>query len=193
MSDAATAGPRCPRCASTGVLPNRMDAPDEPVCACGKPSVREDGFCADDHGAVFCNCSAGHAAARPQIMIPCECSTTDHLLVFSLDRESGDLYVDVQMNQYHPWWKRVGLAVRYVFGGGGSRFGHWDETSIRVEDHATIKKLLDESAAGQAREAARRAAEAEESRRGLEAKRALDEDSQRAAALAVIASTGDMT
>lgn len=39
-----------------GILPNRMDAPGGPVCACGKPSRRESGQCEDDHGGMMCAC-----------------------------------------------------------------------------------------------------------------------------------------
>jgi len=101
------------------------------------------------------------------VLIPCECSSVDHVLVIWLDRETGDLSVRSQMNLYHPWWWRTWLAVRYVFGHGRSRFGygHWDSTLVRVEDHARIKVLLDESAEARAREDARLAANVEELRR----------------------------
>jgi hypothetical protein len=37
---------------------NRMDAPDGPICACGKPSAFENGGCEDRHGLVWCDCAS---------------------------------------------------------------------------------------------------------------------------------------
>jgi hypothetical protein len=45
---------RCRMCGGIGVLPNRMDAPSGPVCACGRPSVHESGQCAEAHEPVPC-------------------------------------------------------------------------------------------------------------------------------------------
>lgn len=49
---------KCQVCLDIGIKPNRMDAPDGPVCACGKPSVRESGSCGEDHGPVTCECQS---------------------------------------------------------------------------------------------------------------------------------------
>jgi hypothetical protein len=59
------AGGRCRLCSGMGILPNFMDAPGGPRCACGRPSVRETGACglARAHGAVPCpRCGAPRAA-----------------------------------------------------------------------------------------------------------------------------------
>jgi hypothetical protein len=46
----------CPNCHGMGILPNRMDEEDGPVCACGKPSRRESGDCGEGHGPIKCKC-----------------------------------------------------------------------------------------------------------------------------------------
>ena len=45
---------RCPLCSGLTILPNFMDAPGGPRCACGRPSVHESGECAFNHGMVPC-------------------------------------------------------------------------------------------------------------------------------------------
>jgi len=44
----------CPLCSGLRVLPNFLDAPGGPRCACGRPSTRESGACSTVHGAVAC-------------------------------------------------------------------------------------------------------------------------------------------
>ena len=45
---------RCRLCSGLTILPNFMDAPGGPRCACGRPSVHEYGGCEIEHGAVPC-------------------------------------------------------------------------------------------------------------------------------------------
>ena len=56
----------CRRCHGAGFLPNLMDAPGGPTCACGQPSARESGACGADHGPAFCDCWEGLIAARDE-------------------------------------------------------------------------------------------------------------------------------
>lgn len=45
---------RCPLCRGLRLLPNWSDAPGGPRCACGRPSLHEDGFCGIKHGPIPC-------------------------------------------------------------------------------------------------------------------------------------------
>lgn len=73
----------------------------------------------------------------------CACNSSDHTLRFSLHEEyKGDepsLYSEVQLRQYHPWYQRVWMAIKYVFG-YQCRYGHWDcflfekETAVQMRD-----------------------------------------------------------
>ncbi len=54
MRALATANDRCPLCAGMRILPNFMDAPGGPRCACGRPSIHESGACTFDHNAIPC-------------------------------------------------------------------------------------------------------------------------------------------
>lgn len=47
-----TDGGGCIVCLGLKRAPNRMDAPDGPLCGCGKPSVHESGCCGD---CIACN------------------------------------------------------------------------------------------------------------------------------------------
>ena len=45
---------RCSLCDGFRFMPNRMDAPDGPICGCGQPSTHEDGWCGIEHDPVPC-------------------------------------------------------------------------------------------------------------------------------------------
>ena len=63
--------------------------------------------------------------------IICACSSDEHtlrLMHFKSDPKAGndfdEVYWSVYLNAY-PWYKRLWIAVRYVFG-YRSKFGDWD-------------------------------------------------------------------
>jgi hypothetical protein len=54
----------CDRCGGLGILPNKMDAPNGPECACGKPSRWESGWCGTKHPTCLCDCERGKRVAE---------------------------------------------------------------------------------------------------------------------------------
>jgi len=97
----------------------------------------------------------------------CQCSSDEHTLKFTLDETTGDfddleIWTSVFLNQYRPWWKRLWVAVRYIFG-YKSRYGDWDCFIMRGEDIDRMMKMLqkykDLEAKLQAKQAAEQALE----------------------------------
>jgi hypothetical protein len=71
------------------------------------------------------------------IYVECECQSVDHVLRFTLDLEDKEVYTEVQLCQINPWYKRIWLALKYVFNRSGKWY--WDTTVIRG---AEAKKLI---------------------------------------------------
>ena len=71
--------------------------------------------------------------------LSCECHSDEHTLRFAYD-EDGDLYTSVYLNQYRGFWKRVLVAIKYVFG-YKSRYGDWD--CFVANSPEKIKELKD--------------------------------------------------
>ena len=52
----------------------------------------------------------------------CCCGSFDHTLRFILDLDRGHenpyptLYAEIQMIHYHPWYKRLWIGIKYIFG-----------------------------------------------------------------------------
>lgn len=75
----------------------------------------------------------------------CQCSDFNHVFRFVLDEKDGEVWLEVNLNKYLPWYKRVWEAVRFVFG-WEKAYGHYDIVMLREEDYTQLHGLLDRSA-----------------------------------------------
>jgi hypothetical protein len=62
---------------------------------------------------------------------------------FILDKEAEEIYVEVFLNDYLPWYSRVWRALQYVFG-YKCKYGHWDCTIIDREGVKKLREIFDE-------------------------------------------------
>lgn len=72
----------------------------------------------------------------------CQCSDFNHIFRFGLDEVDGEMWLEVNINPYLPWYKRVWEAVRYVFGRRAA-YGHYDVTMLCEKDCIRLGTLLD--------------------------------------------------
>lgn len=73
----------------------------------------------------------------------CDCASPEHTLRFTLDREENALHTEIYLYQYRPVYKRVWIAIKYVFG-YPCRYGHWDCWILRNRDARRLRSLLNE-------------------------------------------------
>lgn len=83
-------------------------------------------------------------AAKPERhFLFCECGTIDHsaILQYWPDDEypENELYLTVNLADTAPWWRRIALAVKYIFG-WRSRYGHYTEMLLMPE---TVRGLVE--------------------------------------------------
>jgi len=74
----------------------------------------------------------------------CTCSTFDHNVRWEVDPEMGHISISVPLNHWRPWWKRLAIAVKYVFK-STERYGHYDTVELNPHDYPRIRALLDDS------------------------------------------------
>lgn len=59
----------------------------------------------------------------------CQCADSRHLLRFHLDPMEdhwpGELWAEILLNPWKPWYRRLWGAVQYVFGKPCGDFGSW--------------------------------------------------------------------
>lgn len=77
----------------------------------------------------------------------CACYSDEHTLKFGYDPEDNEMYTSVFLNQYHNVFKRIWVALKYVFG-YKCKYGHWDCFIMRPEDAERMKGLLDKFSQG---------------------------------------------
>ena len=74
----------------------------------------------------------------------CQCSDFNHTIRFSHSPCDGEVWLEMHLNYYDRWWKRVWNALKYVFKRDVA-YGHYDVTMLREEDYDRIRDLLKQS------------------------------------------------
>jgi hypothetical protein len=73
----------------------------------------------------------------------CECHSSEHTLRFDYDPIDGELYTTAYLHAYRPWYQRLWLAVKYVFG-RNRNFGDFDCWSLNPSDRDRFLALATE-------------------------------------------------
>ena len=71
----------------------------------------------------------------------CQCADPEHTLRFIYDPDENELYTEVHLSQWHNMFKRMWMAIKYIFG-YKCRYGCFDCWMLKNEDCEGIKKLL---------------------------------------------------
>ena len=93
---------------------------------------------------------------REKLYLECDCTSFNHVVLVTYDPDGdftdteaeqgfGDVYIETQLNTWRPWYSRLWLAIRYVFGFPTSPYGHYDETIVTIEDRRKLLALLKKS------------------------------------------------
>jgi hypothetical protein len=77
--------------------------------------------------------------------LDCQCDCNEHVLRFVMDPGDGELWLETYLSQYHTWYERVWIALKYVFGHQSS-YGAFDCTLLKPEDYGRLASLLARSA-----------------------------------------------
>ena len=73
----------------------------------------------------------------------CQCNNTEHQLIFShfKDDEDHDVYVSVHLTPEYNIWKRIWMAIKYIFG-YKCCYGHLDEFIFKKSDADRLQKVV---------------------------------------------------
>lgn len=74
----------------------------------------------------------------------CQCNFADHTLRFTLDPEDGSVYTEVQLRNFNSVFKRIWMAIKYIFG-YECKYGYYDCTLLKWDEYNKLRNLLDES------------------------------------------------
>lgn len=76
--------------------------------------------------------------------IECDCHSDEHVLRFAIDSDDGELYLSTFLHHYQAWYKRVWIAVKYVFG-YKSKYGHFDCTVMSGDNLYRLREVCDQA------------------------------------------------
>lgn len=71
----------------------------------------------------------------------CQCGSLEHQVLFQFDPTEGyndSLYINVALNHFYPWYKRIWLGIKFMFG-HECRYGHYDEIMLNREAVVRIR------------------------------------------------------
>lgn len=75
------------------------------------------------------------------LFIECECHSDEHTLRFTIDAEDCTIYTSVFLNHWRPWYTRIWIAIKYIFG-YKCRYGHFDCTSMGEDQVRQLRKMI---------------------------------------------------
>jgi hypothetical protein len=89
-----------------------------------------------------------HQKFHESVVLDCSCSSTDHAIVlhhYQWDDENyPQLDLNMQMAPSSGFWRRVWIALKYVFGGASPcGYGHWNETGLHPREARQLRDVLD--------------------------------------------------
>lgn len=73
----------------------------------------------------------------------CQCSSVEHQVIFSYDEddEDKDVYVSVHLVPEWNIWKRIKMAIKYIFG-YRCRYGHFEEFIFNKKDADKLQEIV---------------------------------------------------
>ena len=72
----------------------------------------------------------------------CRCGANEHTLRFILDLEERELYASIFLDPTLPWWRRLWIGIKYIFGVVPS-FGHFGTWVLREEDVERLRGMCE--------------------------------------------------
>ncbi len=76
--------------------------------------------------------------------IDCECESIDHVIRFTYDPDDKMLWAEVMLKDYLPWYKRLVIGVKYIFG-SRAQYSAYDVTIIKPADYDRFLELINKA------------------------------------------------
>lgn len=73
--------------------------------------------------------------------VVCACNSSEHTIRFMYDSEEKELYTEVYLNQHNNFFKRLKIAVKYLFG-YTSKYGHFDCTMFSPDEVIKLRAFM---------------------------------------------------
>lgn len=71
--------------------------------------------------------------------LDCQCDHPGHVVRFTYDPDDGDLYIQARMSNYLPWYKRIWVGLKFVFGISDQ---HYAEVLVKKTDYNMLLNII---------------------------------------------------
>ena len=79
------------------------------------------------------------------IHIDCDCMDASHSMRFWYDSEFNQIYTTIHLQPLAPWYKRVWIAIKFIFGKSGNKWdGEFDNWVINRHQIIKLRDYLNE-------------------------------------------------
>lgn len=75
-------------------------------------------------------------------LLICKCYSPEHQVLFRWFDDDEEVYMEVLLNPEYKWWKRVWIAIKYIFG-YKCKYGMFDEVILNKEDVPKLEKIVE--------------------------------------------------
>lgn len=73
----------------------------------------------------------------------CQCTSAEHTVRFILNKQDKEIYVSMFLDHFQPWYKRVLIALKYIFKmPQGFNHYHFAECVLVEDDIDALEKML---------------------------------------------------
>lgn len=76
-----------------------------------------------------------------EVIVVCNCGTLEHVFRFCKFNDSPEVYLTVHLPDNRPWYKRVWLAVKFIFG-YKSPYGECAEIVLMSDEISQVKSFF---------------------------------------------------
>lgn len=74
-------------------------------------------------------------------VLTCECSSAEHIVVFSYWGDENEVYLSVHLAKV-PLWRRIKYAIKYIFG-YQSKYGAFDEIILGNKNYDKVMEIAE--------------------------------------------------
>ena len=75
-------------------------------------------------------------------LLICKCHSSEHQVIFTWFDDDEEVYMEVLLNTEYKWWKRIWVAIKYIFG-YKCKYGMFDEVILNKEDVPKLEKIIE--------------------------------------------------
>lgn len=76
-------------------------------------------------------------------LLMCQCTDPEHMMIIRYFSDDNEVFVSIHLYRERNIFKRIWIALKFVFRGKKSIYGDFDEIILRPEDADKLQRVVD--------------------------------------------------